>query len=104
MALDLDANERFCAYFSRTEEARDASPMIPREKIPFSWAETPAVEIILSPRVVVASPPPRLEDCATRGATLFWLSKGVGPSGLRHPRRKPFISRCIVTCAATSME
>lgn len=39
----------------------------------------------------------------TRGEIVFWFWKGEG-DGLRHPRRKPFISRCIVTWAVTRIE
>jgi len=41
MALDRDAEDIFCAYFARTDEARLASLIIPNEKIPCSCADTP---------------------------------------------------------------
>ena len=34
MTLDLDASDKLLAYFPRTDDAKEASLMIPREKIP----------------------------------------------------------------------
>lgn len=56
IALDRDAEDIFCAYFARTEEARDVSLIIPREKIPCSCADTPEEAMLRTLRPVVLSP------------------------------------------------
>jgi hypothetical protein len=97
ITLDLEARERFCAYFSRIEVVKEASLIIPSEKIPCSLDGLLDAFVILREMGLL----PIMD-----GVTILMVSKAASSfsSSFKHARRNVFTSRSIRTLANTSTE
>jgi len=99
MTLDLDASDKLLAYFPRTDDAKEASLMIPREKIPCPLACV--LGFAASEREERLERLPIIEGVTMR---MVWNADSNFSSSFKQPWRKLLISLCIVTLAATSTE